>query len=67
MDSETLMDHFVVGKLAADVPTYLMNHSDPSGHGFLALGRRPIPTHGLWPKTLKEAERFCTVFFEMWS
>ena len=21
----------------------------------------------MWPKTLKEAERFCTVFFEVWS
>jgi len=40
------MDHFVVGEVAVDVPTYLMNHSDPSGHGFLALGRRPISTHG---------------------
>ena len=47
MDSETLMDHFVVDKVADDVPTYLMDHSDPSGHGFLALGRRPIPKHGL--------------------
>ena len=46
MGSETLMDHFVVDKVADDVPTYLMNHSDPSGHGFLALGRRPISTHG---------------------
>ena len=44
--SETLMDHFVVNKVADDVPTYLMNHSDPSGHGFLALGRRPISMHG---------------------
>ena len=39
-------DHFVVDKVADDVPTYLMNHSDPSGHGFLALGRRPISTRG---------------------
>ena len=46
MGSETLMDHFVVDKVADDVPTYLMNYSGPSGHGFLALGRRPISTHG---------------------